>query len=234
MDAAVARGAQLRHALAPAELPGSVVVAHGRRTASSEKGSRLFGFKAHFSGPVDDGVDLAFFGRVYAGVSAVEGGAVNVCGLAPESQLRECGWEPEELLSRSPVLRGLLAPLTRRFDWLVTGPLVFREGFRREKSGADSYPVGDALGFIDPFTGSGILSAVLSGAMAGEAAARGDAVGMYLARCRGALGVQYRTAGILRRVVESGWMDRLSGLAGLIPGRLLFEWTRPRLAQAPE
>jgi menaquinone-9 beta-reductase len=221
---ALARGAELRRENAPAGMSGPVVMAHGRRTAA-EKGSRLFGFKAHFSGSCGDGVDLVFFDRVYAGVSEVEGGAVNVCGLAPESSLRACGFDPGELLARSPVLRDLVGPLSRRFDWLVTGPLVFREQFDAQPGG-EVYAAGDALGFVDPFTGSGVLSAVLTGSLAGEAATRADDPAVHLARCRRALRVQYRTAGLLRAVVENGWAGRL---VGLVPGSALFRWTRPRI-----
>jgi menaquinone-9 beta-reductase len=221
LETAVARGAELRRETV-AEAPSGAVVAHGRRTGA-EKGRRLFGFKAHFSGPVDDGVDLAFFGRVYAGVSAVEEGGVNVCGLAPESELRRHGFAPDGLLAESYVLRERLRPLTRAMDWLITGPLVFRHGLAEKRV---VYPAGDALGFVDPFTGSGILSAVLTGRIAGRAAALMLDPAEHLRQCRETLGFQYRTSGTLRRLIASGWAERLSALA---PGRILFRLTRPRI-----
>lgn len=227
LGAAIERGVEVRRESAGSSQPGPLVVAHGRRNAAG-KGNRLFGFKAHFTGACDDGVDLVFFDRVYAGVSAVENGEINVCGLAPETSLRACGFSPDDLLSESPVLRDLLGPLRRSFDWLITGPLVFRDSFDGTDA-PDIYPAGDALGFVDPFTGSGILSAVLTGIMAGQAAVRGEASSAYLGTCRRALRFQYRTAGLLRRVIEAGWPLKLPGLAGLLPGRALFDWTRPRI-----
>jgi flavin-dependent dehydrogenase len=221
LRAALARGAGLRRE-AVSDLPPGAVVAYGRRTGAG-KGRRLFGFKAHFTGPVDDAVDLVFFGRCYAGISAVEAGRVNICGLAPEPVLRAHGFEPDSVLASSPVFRDRLRPLTRVMDWLITGPLVFRDAFDER---VPLYPSGDALGFVDPFTGSGILSAVLTGGMAGRAAAEGLDPSFHLRRCREALGLQYRTSGTLRRLIASGWAERL---AGLVPGRLLFGLTRPKV-----
>jgi hypothetical protein len=92
----------------------------------------------------------------------IENGVTNVCGLAPERTLRSFGFHPSDLLER-------YAP--RTMDWLVTGPLVFSERLRQPADQA-VYRAGDSLGFIDPFTGSGILNAMLTGELAGVAAAR--------------------------------------------------------------
>jgi hypothetical protein len=56
-------------------------------------------------------------------------------------------------------------------DWLITGPLVFSERLRQPADEV-TYRAGDSLGFTDPFTGSGILNAMLTGELAGIAAAR--------------------------------------------------------------
>src|SRR5579871_1495775 len=48
-----------------------VILAHGRRS-DARRGNRLFGFKAHFSGPVNDAVELFFFSGCYVGVNPVE------------------------------------------------------------------------------------------------------------------------------------------------------------------
>ncbi len=86
------------------------------------------------------------------------------------------------------------------------------------------YRTGDALSFVDPFTGSGLLAAVKTGGMAGVAAARHEPMAAYVARCRAILKQPLEIARILREVVNHGWADRL---AALIPGRLLFALTRP-------
>ena len=220
---AVAQGVELRMSAA---IPGDevrqrpTVVAHGRQTPAP-RGERLFGFKAHFRGPADDTVEMFFSAGCYAGVSPVEGGSVNVCGLAPETLLRPRGFRPEALFGDA--LRARLQGLEPLFDWLVTGPLVFRDGFR-DRGGA--YLAGDAMGFVDPFTGSGILAALLTGTMAGQAASRSVPVDEHARRCRNTLARQYSVASVLRGLLGAGMAE---SLAALVPGRWLYRLTRPSL-----
>jgi flavin-dependent dehydrogenase len=80
------------------------------------------------------------------------------------------------------------------------------------------------LGFIDPFTGSGILAALLTGSLAGRAAARALSPDEYAAQCRRLLARQYRVSAALRALVASG----LAGsLAAFIPSSRLYRFTRP-------
>ena len=109
----------------------------------------------------------------YLGISAVENGFTNICGIAPEEELRRFGFDLDEFLMAEPSLRDRLRPLSRRMAWLKTGPLVFSRSSELTAPANRVYPAGDALGFIDPFTGSGILNALLTGRLAGSAAARG-------------------------------------------------------------
>ncbi len=221
-ESAIRRGAQrTREATAPDARP--VVEAIGRK-AVQPRGSRLFGFKAHFAGPVDDAVELFFFSSCYAGVSPVENGTTNVCGLAPESLLREHAFDLDQIVRMSEPLRERMRPLARQWKWLTAGPLVFRNRFGSTIE-AGIYPAGDALSFVDPFTGSGILSAMLTGRLAGIAAARGTPVEQYLADCRRALGRQFQISRIFRHILASGWAPHL---APLVPGDWLFRLTRPR------
>ena len=113
-------------------------------------------------------MELYFFQNCYVGVSAIENGATNVCGLAPERTLRSFSFHPSDLLARCAPLSDRLRPLTRTMDWLVSGPLVFSEWFS-QPADQTFYRAGDSLGFIDPFTGSGILNAMLTGELAGVA-----------------------------------------------------------------
>lgn len=196
------------------------VVAHGRK-AIAPRGRRLFGFKAHFEGPSDDAVELYFFGRVYVGLNTVENGATNVCGLGPETLLRERGFEIDELIAGFAPLRERIGPLRRSMDWLMTGPLVFENRFTRP--GID-YLAGDALSFVDPFTGSGIVSAVLTGSLAGEAAARGTPVDEYVRLCRSRLQRPFLISSLFRAAVVRGWAEHL---APFVPGEWLVRLTRP-------
>jgi hypothetical protein len=141
--------------------------------------------------------------------------------MAPEAALRAVGFEPEAIFPEA--LRDRLGPLERAMDWLVAGPLVFQNRFRL----ADSvYLAGDALGFVDPFTGSGILAALLTGQSAGWAAARGLSAATHRADCRRVLGGQYRAAWLLRRLLASGLAE---SLAAFVPGEWLYRVTRPSL-----
>lgn len=199
----------------------TIVLATGRR-AVAPPGKRLFGFKAHFEGPADDAVELFFFGGGYVGVNPVEQGITNVCGIAPEDALHACGFRLDEFVLRSEALAERLRPLSRKFRWLTVGPLVYSTNFR---SCVDpiTYPAGDALGFVDPFTGSGILNALLTGRLSGSAAAQGTSSQEHVARCGALLGKPYRTSALFRASLEMGCAQYV---ASLIPGSWLFRLTR--------
>ena len=218
---AVERGAAvMREAGSP--ISGSVV-AHGRHHSASGK-DRLFGFKAHYSGPLSDSIDLYFDRNMYVGINCIENGATNVCGLAPESLLRTHGFEPDRLLSHNARLRDRVGSLTRTMDWLVTGPLVFGGTFPKPEPGL--YPAGDALGFVDPFTGAGMLGALLTGSLAGRCCATSTPSSEYLRQCKAMLQSQYGAASLFRKLVRWGVADKL---AWLLPGQKLFDLTRPAL-----
>lgn len=203
-----------------------IIVATGRRGTPVSKGQRLFGFKAHFEGPTDDAVELFFFERCYVGVTSIEGGKTNVCGLAPESFLSRFGFEYDAIVMHCPPLADRLKPLQRVTQWFSTGPLQYGQAFGKAgQAGPMAYPAGDALSFVDPFTGSGLLAAVRSGAMAGRAAARAQPVAEYLRECRSSLRQPFQVAGVLRRALDGGWAEKLLPLA---PARLLFALTRPK------
>lgn len=200
------------------------IVAYGRK-AVAPRGRRLFGFKAHFEGPSDDAVELYFFNGCYVGINTVEKGITNVCGLGPEHLLRARGFEIDELAAEFAPLRDRLSPLRRTMDWMTTGPLVFETHF---DAAAGVYPAGDALSFVDPFTGSGIVSAVLTGSLAGTAAARGTPVDDYLRECRRRLQRPFMISSVFRKAVANGWGEYV---APFVPGTWLVQLTRPETGQ---
>src|ERR1022692_1950395 len=210
----------------PADAPGpggktAIVLATGRRAAAAP-GKRLFGFKAHFEGPAADAVELFFFSGGYVGVSCVERGITNVCGIAPESALHACGFRLDEFVLRSEALAERLRPLSRKFKWLTVGPLVYSRTVRTWVDPITS-PAGDALGFVDPFTGSGILNALLTGWLSGSAAAQGLSSQGCVARCGALLGKPYWTSALFSGLLDVGCAQHL---AALIPGSWLFRLTR--------
>jgi flavin-dependent dehydrogenase len=201
---------------------GPVVIAHGRK-AALPKGRRLFGFKAHFEGPANDAVELYFFGGCYVGINPVEGGFTNVCGLGPEDVLAPSGFQIDEVARSFQPLRERLAPLARSMEWLKVGPLVYGNRFAGDVAD-DEYPAGDALQFVDPFTGSGLLSAVTAGRLAGIAAARGTPSRDYVRECRRRLEAPFQVSSFLRSALATGWAERL---ATFVPGSWLVHLTRP-------
>lgn len=219
LQSAVDSGAEL----ASETLTSPDVIATGRRSLQP-RGKRLFGFKAHYNGPAHDSVELFFLGGVYVGINSIENGLTNVCGLGPEDELRRIGFAIDELLEKCAPLRARIAPLSRTMPWLHTGPLEFGNRLDRDETG--SFLAGDALSFVDPFTGSGLLSAVLTGKLAGEHAARRLPVSLYLSECRKIIGKPFGVASVLRSLAATRAAEHL---IQFVPGKLLFQWTRPQL-----
>ena len=223
LDRALAAGVALsERTVKPPAAP--TILAHGRQIRSGlAKGDRIFGFKAHYEGPASDAIELHFFEGGYVGVNAIEAGRTNICGLANEAFLKRIGFEYDELVHRVPSLNARVRPLRRAMDWLSTGPLVFANQFETAPQ-EGVYPAGDALSFVDPFTGSGMYCAALTGTIAGLSAARQISAQEHLDRCRQALGRPFRFASLIRKAVASGLAARL---APLVPSSLLYRLTRP-------
>jgi flavin-dependent dehydrogenase len=202
----------------------ATVLAVGRQPAASPQ-NRLFGFKTHFEGPADDAIEM-FFGRQgYVGVSPIENGWTNVCGIATESLLRRHAFDVDSYVAGFPALARRLEPLRRRMEWLRVGPLSF-SSVAGSPLGGHVYAAGDALGFVDPFTGSGILNALFTGRMAGLNAARAIPAVRHIRECRATLDRPFGISAIFRKLIE--W-DCAWQLAALTPGPWLFRLTRAQL-----
>ncbi len=221
LKAAVSRGAELRQSASTSDRTGAMarVLACGR-AAQSRRGGRLFGFKSHFTGPVNDAVELYFGGDCYVGLNPIEGGLTNVCGLAAEDILRGCNFEFDRIVHSIPRLKQRLIPMERSMRWYSTGPLVFEQRFRARQ---DVYAAGDALCFVDPFTGSGLLSAVITGRLAGLAAMRRTPVTEYASNCRRRIGRPFVISSLIRKALMSGWAERL---VPVVPASWLVQATR--------
>jgi flavin-dependent dehydrogenase len=217
---AEARGAQI----IAERVPGIVdITAHGRQFAAAGK-DRLFGFKAHFQGPVSDAVELYFFNGFYIGVNPVEGGLTNVCGIGPEEGLRRHGFDYDALVHSNVPLRERLNPLQREMNWLSTGPLLYQT--RLPAPPMDTFLAGDALQFVDPFTGTGMAIAIWSGSLAGKAAAEGLPTAEYYTQIRSGVEKQYGWCGRLRSALS---MRFTQNLAPYIPPSWLYALTRPQI-----
>ena len=199
------------------------IAAHGRQFASTGR-DRLFGFKAHFRGPVSDAVELYFFDDFYVGVNPVEDGVTNVCGLGSEAGLRRLEFDYDALVASHPALAERLKPMTRSMDWLSTGPLLYQS--RLADPPGTELLAGDALQFVDPFTGTGMAVAIWTGAMAGQWVAGKRPPAAYYESVRSGISRQYQWCGLLRSAMEKRWPLRL---APLFPPAWLYALTRPKL-----
>jgi flavin-dependent dehydrogenase len=170
---------------------------------------------------VDDAVELYFAASTYVGVNCVERGITNVCGLAREEDLAKVGFEVDALLQQISALRDRLEPLRRSWKWIFTGPLEFQQ---RVGSADAFYRAGDALSFVDPFTGSGLLCAIATGALAGKAAASSMSYAEYRLRCSRLLRRPFRFSSMLRQIAGTRIAPLLLRFA---PSDLLFHQTRP-------
>jgi geranylgeranyl reductase family protein len=174
---------------------------------AGERGSRLYGLKAHLEGVtgISDQVELYFFPQGYGGLSRVEDDLVNLCFIANERTFSKAGGDPvrivEQTIKQNPLARERLARAEVVDKWHTVGPLAF--GHRRlTRNGVIA--VGDASGMIDPFTGTGIQIALRTGELAAQAiietASFDDALTRYGADYEREFGRRMKVAGWLRSV----------------------------------
>jgi flavin-dependent dehydrogenase len=178
----------------------------------------------------------------YVGIAPVPGGRVNV-GIVLGSS-----WSPELARDGAPrvaerILATIQATDADRADWRHGTPLdrtagASPIGHRVTRRAGDGWLlVGDAAGFLDPFTGEGLHRAVVSaelGARAVDAALRGDrdALGAYDRAMRRRFGgkdvLSWMIQGFLGRPVLFGYAarrlaarDRVRETMGLVIGDLV-------------
>ena len=137
---------------------------------------RNFGFKRHYRGPQTDTIDLYSFHRGYLGVSPIESGETNICGLVHESRVKG-HWEQfvETIRSEEPALDAMYARFTPSQDrFLTSEPVIFRA---RSAVEGGVMMIGDASGVIDPLTGNGMAMAMQSAVLAAQFILHGDVEG---------------------------------------------------------
>lgn len=217
LQSAIRQGAQFVQETRPAK--EGAIVAFGRK-ASQNKGARQFGYKAHIRGRQNDAVELYFHSSGYTGINPIEDGLTNVCGLASESDLKKHNWNPLEFLLSQEHLAPRLQGCQIAMDWLFTGPLFY--GRAEEVPG---FAAGDALNFTDPFTGSGMICALLSGRLAARSLHAGKSQSEHLAASRQLLGSPYSVSNFLRRSLRSSLAPYA---VQFVPGKILYQLSRPR------
>ncbi|MBZ5553003.1 MAG: NAD(P)/FAD-dependent oxidoreductase [Acidobacteriia bacterium] len=130
---------------------------------------RFIGIKAHFRGEanLEDAVELYFFQPGYCGLNRIESGEINLCALIEEEFATRYARNWEALIeaagAQNPHLDHRIRAMRRSSEFLVTSPVILQS---RERILRDIFMVGDAAGFLDPFSGDGISTAVRSASLA--------------------------------------------------------------------
>lgn len=123
---------------------------------------KLLGIKAHFKGNTRlRSVHLYFFSGGYCGIQPLAGGLVNACALVRASAASTL----DQVFALHPQLFAESRDWVPMMEPVYTSPLIFR---KPEPARGNVLRVGDAAGFVDPFTGDGIALALHSGKVAAQ------------------------------------------------------------------
>ncbi len=211
-----------------ANLPWRVPRAQGASAATV-----FLGIKAHFRGDADlqNAVELHFFPGGYCGLNKVEGDEINLCALVEQRRAMQFANDWGGLLgsaaAHNPGLHDRLKTLHRVSSFLVTSPIILGE--QKQVTG-ETLRVGDAAGFLDPFSGDGISTAIRSAVMAArclDSFLRGKASPVTaLRRYQKAFDSEFH-----RRFVFARMIRRLLPWSPLVPLIASLQSKSPRLGQ---
>ena len=146
------------------------------RSFVRDRSHRNFGFKRHYRGPQSDIIELYSFDRGYLGVSAIENGETNICGLVHQSRLagHKGKWETfvESIRDEEAPLDSMYARYApAQENFLTSEPVIFRA---RSPVENNVVMIGDASGIVDPLTGNGMAMAMQSALLAAPFILSGD------------------------------------------------------------
>lgn len=151
---------------------GTVINASGRwsnlrRPSLVESGPRWIGIKAHFTGEqAPPSTDVYFFDGGYCGVQPISDGKINASAMVRAdvaTSLPEVFAAHQELWLRSRAWEQVTETVT-------TSPLIHASP---EPVTNGVINAGDAVAFIDPYTGDGISLALRTGVLAAQCAISG-------------------------------------------------------------
>jgi menaquinone-9 beta-reductase len=143
----------------------AVLARRATRNSTVTKRSSIVGFKSHIAGAaIENGVcEIYSFPGGYAGLSNVEGDRANLCFLVRSDVVKTVGNDASRIVDLV-VRKNRRAASTlgdiRSSDWLAVAISGF--GTKQVAAGENTFSVGDAAAFIDPFTGSGMVMAFQS------------------------------------------------------------------------
>lgn len=251
LEARRVHGMRVRHACRITDYRASVTIdATGRTRALARKlkkekkdhRARFVAFKTHLRGArvATGACEIYFYPGGYGGLTNIERGLSNLCFIASARDVRRCGSNPEQVL-RSTVQRNVrasfaLAEAEFETPWLSVALKSF--GHHALAPDPGLLTIGDAAAFIDPFTGSGMLMALESGAVAAQTILEFrahlanensliDLANRYQANYSRTFNSRLRTSGWLRR---AAFIPRLAETAMIFFGS--SDWLRRSVAQA--
>jgi len=215
-------------------------------STNSGRAGKWMGAKAHFQGiATQDCVELYFFPGGYCGLAPIENGLCNVCCLVHCSITREHGGaEMSDFatwlnrIARHPALESRLRGAVQMTETLTTAPV---RPARRSAEEAGALFVGDAAGFLDPFTGDGISMALHSGRLAAEELTAtgslepaGTVGRRYRQKLQRSVGRNYAIAALLRGIVclPAEFQNWVTALMPVELGLRLLRETRWRMPAA--
>lgn len=131
-----------------------------------KRASNWLGLKAHYSNlPLQAGLEVHVSAKGYVGLTAVEAGRVNVCGLFERGEMLGAGSRARAVTQA--VREAGLVTLAQRLEAAevdvksVTGVKQFLLGWQ-PRAGPDELRLGDQAAMIPPFTGNGMSMAFQS------------------------------------------------------------------------
>ena len=158
----------------------------------------------------------------YGGSSAVENGFYNLCFIVKAATVKRLGNDPEriwrETMLKNARAMQALGSATIAGEWLAVPITELGVGDPAPAEGLLS--VGDAVSFIDPFTGSGIALALQSSRLAAEAILKNDTFEDIAAAYRRKYDPTVR-----RRMRFSSYI-RMAGKAGWVADSLIWLLSR--------
>ncbi len=194
------------------------------------------GAKAHFRGIAARGaVEMFYFPGGYCGLAPIEDGLHNACCLVHRSAVRRdaAGLAADfrawiQSVARHPTLDGRLRDAIQEGETVTTAPV---RPARRCAAQGEILFVGDAAGFLDPFTGDGISMALHSGTLAAEKLAQAlsgspeeikRAGSVYEKSLAQSVRRSYAVAAVFRALVSApGFLqDAAAGIIPLLGARL--------------
>ncbi len=188
--------------------------------------AKLIAFKVHLRNTrvAPNTCEIYFYPEGYGGLSTIEGEISNLCFIISAAQVKRHRSDPDTVM-REMVMKNRRASYTlehaeNESEWLSASWERFGRQHPNPASGL--LAIGDSAAFIDPFTGSGMLMALESGALAAGVIMRhrekltGQALGAeYTSEYIRNFNSRLRISGLLRR---AAFKPRLAGLGIAVCG----------------